>query len=244
MMVALGLAIDLPYRLRDSLPVKTLNTDGIHAVQAGLLTLSAFVLGLSFSQASARFDGRRAVVVDLANAIGTTWLRADQLAPAQSARFRRVLVDDTEAGLRVYEGPADPELSRQTIERADRDQAELWRIASSALQGRETNLGLSLLMQSLNNLIDVVSEQRQRLAGHVPTAIVVLTLCLVMLGTLSLGIRFAVDASRPIVLSVIYVLAYVIVIEMMIDYDRPNTGFVTVNLTPLTEQLQFMQQQH
>jgi hypothetical protein len=42
-------------------------------------------------------------------------------------------------------------------------------------------------------------------------------------------------------LSVIYVVAYVIVIEMMVDYDRPKTGFVSVSLTPITDQLREMQ---
>jgi hypothetical protein len=37
------------------------------------------------------------------------------------------------------------------------------------------------------------------------------------------------------------VLAYVIVIEMMIDYDRPSSGFVTVSLAPTTTQLEVMQ---
>jgi hypothetical protein len=46
---------------------------------------------------------------------------------------------------------------------------------------------------------------------------------------------------RTVVLSAIYVLAYVIVINMMIDYDRPNSGFVTVNLSPVKTQLDLMQ---
>jgi hypothetical protein len=241
MLVVLGLAIELPYRLRAVLAFKKLNPDPINAVQAGLLTLSAFVLSLSFSQASARFDARRAVVVAEANAIGATWLRADQLEPAESKRFRQILTDSTAAGLADYQSPYDPELIRRTTDRVNRDEGELWRIASSALHTRETTLGLSLLMESLNNMIDIIAQQHQALASHVPTAIVVLTLCLVTLGTLSLGFRFALGGSRPLILSIIYVSAYVIVIEMMIDYDRPNTGFVTVSLTPLTEQLQSMQ---
>ena len=66
--------------------------------------------------------------------------------------------------------------------------------------------------QSLNETIDIIAEQRQSLASHVPTAIIVLTLCLVTLATLSLGIRFAIAGSRPIFLSAVYVLACVIVI--------------------------------
>ena len=68
-----------------------------------------------------------------------------------------------------------------------------------------------------------------------------LTLALVTLGTLSLGLRFAMSQSRPVILSALYVIAYVLVINMMVDYDRPNTGFVTVSLTPLKLQLESMQ---
>jgi hypothetical protein len=240
MLVVLGLAIELPYRLRAVVSLKNPNHDPVNAVQAGLLTLSAFVLGLSFSQASARFDARRAIVIAEANAIGTTWLRSDQLEPAESKRFRQILTDATAAGLAVYQSPYDPKLTQPTTARTERDENQLWSIASSALHVRGT-IGLSLLLQSVNNLIDILAQQRQALASHVPTAIVVLTLCLVTLGALSLGVRFALDGARPLMLSIIYVVAYVIVIEMMIDYDRPKTGFVSVSLTPMTEQLREMQ---
>jgi hypothetical protein len=96
-------------------------------------------------------------------------------------------------------------------------------------------------MQTLNDTIDVSAEALQAVTSHVPTAIVVLALTLVGLGTLATGLRFARDNSRPLVLSAIYVLAYVIVIEMMVDYDRPGTGFVTINLNPMKRQLLSMQ---
>jgi hypothetical protein len=241
MLVVLGLSIELPYRLASLFPRDVPKTDPFTAVQAGLLTLSAFVLGLSFAQASGRFDARRALVVNEANAIGVTWLRSGQLELPQSKQFRQILVDDTASRLKAYETPADPELHREMIDRTNRDQDELWTIASSALHAHETNLGLSLLMQSLNDKIDISSQQRQARASHVPTAVVVLTLALVTLSTLSLGLRFGLDKSRPVILSAIYVVAYVVAISMMIDYDRPNTGFVTVSLTPLQLQLQSMQ---
>ena len=56
MLVVLVLAIEVPYRLRAVVSLKNPNLDPVNALQGGLLTLSAFVLGLSFSQASARFE--------------------------------------------------------------------------------------------------------------------------------------------------------------------------------------------
>jgi hypothetical protein len=114
------------------------------------------------------------------------------------------------------------------------------RLRPHALRANQSNLGISLLMQSTNDMIDTCLEQLQALTDHVPTAVIVLTLMLVILGTLSLGLRFAIDESRLAVLSAIYVVAYVLV-NMMVDYDRPNTGFVRVSVTPLRLQLQSMQ---
>jgi hypothetical protein len=242
MLIVLSLTIELPYRyVRPILGAVERNVDAFTSVQAGLLTLASFVLGLSFAQASARYDTRRELVVKEANAIGTTWLRADQLEAAQSRAFRKVLTDYTAARLKAYQTPRDPELYKRTIAQSDRDQSSMWQLASSALHERSTDLGLSLLMESLNDTIDVSAEQLQALTSHVPTAVVVLTLVLVTLGALSLGLRFALDKSRPAALSAVYVVACVVVINMMVDYDRPQTGFVTISLNPLKAQLQTMQ---
>ena len=44
-----------------------------------ILALLAFLLAVTMGMASDRFDARRAVVLDEANAIGTTYLRAGYL---------------------------------------------------------------------------------------------------------------------------------------------------------------------
>jgi hypothetical protein len=240
-LIVLALSIEIPYRLGTRWSGAIPRSDAFNAVQAGLITLSAFVLGLSFAQASSRFDARRALMVAEGNAIGTTWLRAQQLGPIQAKRFREILRDDTATILKAYETPNDPGVYRYTIDRNNRDQDELWAIVSPALRAHPGNLGISLLMESLNDKIDISAHQVEALSSHVPTAIIALTLLLVTLATLSLGFRFALDRSRPLALSAVYILAYVIVISMMIDYDRPNTGFVKVGVTPMIRTLQSMQ---
>jgi hypothetical protein len=241
MLVVLGVSIEVPYRFGALLARYNLKTDPFNAVQAGLLSLSAFVLALSFNQASARFDSRRALVTREAIAIGTTWLRANQLEPTASKRFRQILFDYTAARVRAYETSSQSALFRETIGRSDKDQEELWAIASSALRAHPRSPGLLPLLQSTSDTIAVSLEHLQARTGHVPTLVIVLTLVLVTLGTLSLGFRFAIEQSRPVILSAIYVFAYVLVISMVVDYDRPDTGFVRVGVTPLMQLQQSMQ---
>ncbi|MBV8373836.1 MAG: hypothetical protein JOY69_11300 [Candidatus Eremiobacteraeota bacterium] len=241
MLIVLALAIEVPYRLGRPFSTRvSKQLDAFTVLQAGLFTLASFVLGLSFAQASARFDIRRDLVVKEANAIGTTWLRANQLPPPQANGFRRILTDYTAARLKAYGTPRDEQLYTVTIVRSSRDQDAMWHMASTALRSHPSDLGLSLLVQTLNDTIDVSAEQLQALTVHVPTIVVLLTLALVALGAVSLGLRFARDQTRPPILSAIYVVAYMFVISMMIDYDRPQTGFVRVPLYPLTQQLSVM----
>ena len=45
---------------------------------------------------------------------------------------------------------------------------------------------------------------------------------------------------RPAVFSIIYVLSIALVFDMVIDYDRPQTGLIRVPLAPLQWQLDAM----
>src|SRR5450631_2014386 len=49
-------------------------------VTAGMLGLLAFLLGVTLSIASSRYEARRQAVLDEANAIGTSWLRTYTVA--------------------------------------------------------------------------------------------------------------------------------------------------------------------
>jgi hypothetical protein len=241
LLLLLGLTVELTYRFEAIAPRLSISNDSWNATQTGIATLTAFVLSLSFAQSSERFDSRRALVVKEANSIGTTWLRADQLQPADSLRFRRVLKDYTATRLTAYGTPNDPPLYARAVDRSAREQAELWSIATIALRNKSADLGTSLLMQSLNDTIDVSAEQLEALTHHVPTASIDLTILLAWLSMFSLGVRFARNKSRPPVMSALMVIALVAILTMIVDYDRPQTGFITVSLSPLGVQLQSMQ---
>src|SRR6478672_4324792 len=56
-----------------------------------ILALLAFLLAVTMGMASDRFDARRGVVLDEANSIGTTYLRAGYLPEPASSQIRELL---------------------------------------------------------------------------------------------------------------------------------------------------------
>lgn len=241
LIIVLGLAIELPAVWGKGLGSKMAVSDSAWTViQGGVLTLVAFMIGISFSQAQNRFDARRQLVVTEANAIGTTWLRADQLPEKEKHEFRALLTDYTKLRLQLYQGFLTPDQIDQALAKSDAEQGRLWATASSMLRQQPQNLGRSLLVSELNDTIDVSAEQRQALTHHVPIAIDTLTLLLVLLGAILIGLGFARAGAKMSILGGAYIIASVMVITMMIDLDRPQKGFVKVSLDPLIVQLKSM----
>lgn len=239
--IVLLLAIGLPAKYGRALIERAKVADDTwNVIQGGIIGLVAFMLGMSFSQSEGRFDARRELVVKEANAIGTTWLRADQLPATQAREFRAVLADYTETRLRAYETQPRGDALREAQQKSDDEQARLWAIASGALRAGPGNLGRSLLVSSLNDTIDVSAEQLAALTHHVPTTIVFLTLVLVVIGATLIGFSFARAGVNPHVLALAYVLSSVLVVEMVVDLDRPQSGFIRVNLDPMKIQLRSM----
>src|SRR5208337_2377361 len=60
-------------------------------ILAATLTLLGLIIGFSFSMAVSRYDQRKKYEEEEANAIGTEYLRADLLPPADVAQVRKLL---------------------------------------------------------------------------------------------------------------------------------------------------------
>ena len=69
--------------------------NGLAVVEGAVFSLLGLLIAFTFSGAASRFEGRRHLIVEEANNIGTAWLRIDVLpAPAQPAlreMFRQYL---------------------------------------------------------------------------------------------------------------------------------------------------------
>src|SRR4249919_283271 len=87
-----------------------------------ILALLAFLLAVTMGMASDRFDARRAVVLDEANAIGTTYLRAGYLPEPASTEIRQLLREYVP--LRIVLTDAD-DLAAD-IARSEAIHAQLW----------------------------------------------------------------------------------------------------------------------
>lgn len=210
--------------------------DHVNTVLGSMLGVLGLVLAFSVSLALQRFEARSAAVVDEANAIGTTYLRA-QLLPGVIGEEARALLQRY-AGLRVQAGaiPLDREDERaELVREAGRVQDALWACARRAAAEQPNPVTTGLFVQSLNELIDSLGRRDAALRRHVPEVILLLLFGTFILTGGVLGYAAAMAGHRPSVVSYLLVALIVVLMFMIIDLDRPRRGLIRVDQSSLQQ---------
>ena len=201
-------------------------------LQGALLGFMGLVLAFGLSLALGRYEDRRAAVVDDANTIGTTYLRAQTLSEPVRSRSLPLLVAYTDAEIRLTDEMSGSELAEETVARASRLQRELWALAGRAVREEPTASAPRLYEDSLNAMID---QQAVRVAGlnnRVPTEVLLLELIGAAGAMFLVGLHVGLlgRSLTPLLLAAGLV-AFLLFVNF--DLDRPTRGFITVPDAPL-----------
>ena len=198
----------------------------VGAMVASVLGLLAIMLAFTFSLAASRFDVRRQVVLEEANAIGTTYLRMRLLPEPQrseSARMLREYVDVRVCAVqerRIAEGLARSEMLHE----------QLWSQATAVAERNPSSIMTGLFIQSLNEMIDLHAKRLLvGLRSRIPFSIWVAPVSLALTGMASTGYHAGLSATRRSPAELLLALAFAGVLFLIVDLDRSQEGLFTVS---------------
>jgi hypothetical protein len=196
------------------------------------LALLAFILAFTFNLAQERYQARRRVQFDLANAIGTAYLRASFVGQPYENEMKRLIL----AELDSYIAEEDDASMRASHKRIEYLGDTLWRHATAAVATTGQPEFTSLLVQSVNQTIEL-SERRRHLfeLERIPMAIWAALAGLTILGMGLMGYDGGMSSPTRSVAMVPLALAFCIVIFLIADLDRPLAGLLQPNREVLLE---------
>ncbi|HEY9714118.1 MAG TPA: hypothetical protein V6C72_11645 [Chroococcales cyanobacterium] len=193
------------------------------------------MLAFTFSMAASRFDARRLLVVDEANAIGTTYLRADLLDEAARSRVKNLLREYVACRTQGFAG-GKHEAFQEILAKSDTVQAELWKEASSLGLKRPNLPVYSLFISTVNELIDIHSKRVEgSIYARVPISVWVVLIVVAALGMVATGYFCGLTGKRQFAETVVMVVAFSIVFTLVVDLDRPQEGLVQESQQPLID---------
>jgi hypothetical protein len=199
------------------------------------LTLLGLLIGFTFSMATTRYDLRKSLEEEEANAIGTEYVRLDFLPAVDSAKLKALLREYTGLRIRFYTSSDEPELEQVDAETA-RLQNQLWAVLAAAAKLQPTPLS-ALASSGMNDVLNAQGYTQAAWWNRIPIAAWSLMSLIALLCNLLLGYGMQ---SKGLVLSLILPLAVSISFFLIADIDSPRGGIIRVqpqNLYALAESL-------
>lgn len=234
---AVMIAIEGGYRVGQRVYNRTEDEkeSSVSAISGAILGLLAFILAFTFAIVSDRFDARKALVRDEANALRTAYSRSEFLPQPDRNEAKTLLrryVDDRVAV--VQSNDLDQVLAG--LDRADRTQRRLWDMAVANARLDMNSDVAALYIEALNEVMNVHALRVAiGIQARIPPTVWLVLIALILLGMIGVGYQTAIAGSRRTWVTLFLALSFSLVIMLIVELDRPQAGSIAVSQQPLID---------
>lgn len=204
----------------------------VGAIQGAALGLLGLLLAFSFGGAATRFLDRQDLIVEEANAIGTSLLRADLLPEPKRTELRGALRVYTEHRLELSPRLKDG-LTAEDIAEFGRLQERLWRAAVDGVNARPD--AMKTVLDPVNEVIDLHSLRLAAGRKKLPSPVLVLLFACSYLGIGTIGFGTGLSGQRRPFLTTALMLIVGGALWITFDLDHPRGGMLQLSDAPLRE---------
>jgi cellobiose-specific phosphotransferase system component IIC len=198
------------------------------SVISAMLGLLAFLLAFTFGMSGSRFDARRQVIVDEANAISTAVLRADLYPDEHRNALRNDFRLYLESRIDYYELRRDFPSVLESLKRSDEYGMKLWNYAAQHSRDPGLQVASMQMIVALNQMIDIRTTRKIGELSQVPLSILVMLFALCIAASFFIGYNFGEKKPDWLVVASFCLLTS-IVIYITLDLDRPRRGLIQLD---------------
>jgi hypothetical protein len=209
--------------------------ENVSTLESAILGLLALMIGFTFAMALTRFEGRRDAVLNEANAIGTTALRARLLPAPYNEEVLKLLREYVHIRLDITRRiPSLTELNAAIVRSNDIHEA-IWQQAAALIAKNHAMVPTGLFIQALNEMIDNQGKRLAALRNRVPNIVLIALYAVATIASAFAGYAGGLEAKAPRLPTYIMGLLVSAVIVLILDLDRPNAGFIQVSQQPMID---------
>ena len=203
---------------------------GVGAVDGAVFALLGLLVAFTFSGAASRFDARRHLIVEEANAIGTAYLRLDLLPAGAQPALRDLFRRYVDSRLEVYRKLPDLDAAKAELAQSAKLQADIWNqaVAAGRLEGAPPPATM-LLLPALNQMIDITTTRTMAGQIHPPMVIFLMLFGLALASALLAGYGMAGGKSRDWLHMLAFAAVLALAIYVIIDIEYPRLGLIRVD---------------
>jgi hypothetical protein len=204
-------------------------THGTGVVDAALFALLGLLIAFTFATAYSRFNMRRDLVVQEANAIGTAYLRLDLLPAEAQPSLREKFKGYVDSRIAFWLKLSDPAAAWAELSKASSLQNEIWFESVKATENSQS--ARMLLLPALNEMIDITTTRLNAIMAHPPRLLFVVLFVLALVCAWLTGYAMAEAATLNWLHVILYGVIVTLMIYVIIDLEYPRYGLIRLDLT-------------
>jgi hypothetical protein len=199
---------------------------GVNSLLGALFGLWGFILAFSFGQSGVRFENLRSMIVDEANYLRNSIIRADLFPDSIRNVYRAELQKYLEERISYYDNAGDEIKLQNNSEEISKTSASLWETTVALTKRPETRTTAEAMATSLINLFDIGTKREALLNAGIPGPVSV-TLIILALSICFVG-GFTTPTIKHKEWIVIFAFAFlaVMILYITIDLARPMEGLI------------------
>lgn len=197
------------------------------AMVGATMGLLAFMLAFTFNAAAGRHEARKKLVIEEANAIETTWLRAGFLQEPRRVAMRELLRTYVNVRVKVAFGQVS---LADGLHHTEELHDKMWALAVESGHAEPGSIAIGLFVQSLNQVIDLHLERLTvAVRNRVPFTIWTTLYVVMFIGMFMMGAQIGQGETRHPGTEIALAVSFSLVLLMIADLDRPQQGLVRVS---------------
>jgi hypothetical protein len=204
-------------------------------VLTSVYTLVGLLFAFTFGMAIDRFEQRRALVLQDANAIETLYVDAQLLPEPHRSRFSNLLVHYARNHIELAEAQqGDAQANRLLLEDQSLNE-ELREAMIPAFNSIRTIDFSSSFVDAVNEVIRTDAARRAARRAQVPESIIILLMFYALIAAVALG--SFVGSHRGAAINLALMALFVLTFMLLSDINRPTSGTVRENQEPMQRML-------
>jgi hypothetical protein len=202
---------------------------GTGAIEGAVFALFGLLLAFTFSGAAARFDGRKQLVVEEANAIGTAYLRVDLMPLEVQPQLRDLFRAYLDSRIATYRKLPDLAAAQAELAHSVELQGQIWDRAIQATRTSGPSVVTGLVVGALNQMFDIVTTRVMAAKLHPPKILFGLLFVLGLGCSVVAGYGMAESRRRSWIHMVGFAAVTCLTVYVILDMEYPRFGLIRVD---------------
>lgn len=204
-------------------------------VEGAVFALLGLLIALTFTGAASRFEARRSLITEEANAIGAAYLLVDLLPGDAQPEMRQLFRHYLDTQLEIYRHVEDMAATKVNIAEAVALQGDIWAKGLAACRRPEAPEDTAkLLLPALNEMIGIMTIRTVATQNHPPLAIFLLLAGLSLVSALLAGYDNSFSKVRNWLYMVIFAATISLTFYVIIDLEFPRVGLIRIDAADQT----------